>query len=93
MSETNVVESLPDRSMKQSEVEQIGESDAVDWTEALRTGGPRNPELIHAWILETDGTGHVLLYELDGWVSQGSFDAEGLSDEEKRERGEEILDF
>ncbi|WP_276299159.1 hypothetical protein [Halorussus lipolyticus] len=93
MSEPNVLESLPDRSMKQSEVEKIDDSDAVEWTEPLRTGTPRNSELVHAWILETGGTGYVLLYELDGWVSQGSFDTEDLSEDEKRERGEEILDF
>lgn len=93
MSETNVVESLPDRSMKRSEVEQLADGDAVDWTEPLRTGAPTQPKMVHAWILETGGTGHVLHYELDGWVSKGSFDAEELSDDEKRERGEGILDF
>ncbi|NEU58384.1 hypothetical protein [Halorussus sp. MSC15.2] len=93
MSEPAVLESLPDRSMKRSEVEELGDSDAVDWVETLRTGnGPRR-NMVNAWVIETSGTAHVLLYELDGWVSQGSFDTEGLTADEKLERGEDVLDF
>lgn len=93
MSENSVVDSLPDRSMKQSEVDELADSDGVDWTEPLRTGSPKHQGVVHAWILETDGTAHVLHYELDGWVSKESFATEGLSSEEKRERGDEALDL
>jgi hypothetical protein len=48
--------------------------------------------MVSAWALQANGTAHVLLYELDGWASQGSFDAEGLTGEQKRERSIEILD-
>ncbi|MFC7081724.1 hypothetical protein [Halorussus caseinilyticus] len=93
MSESSVLESLPDRAMKRSEMEDLGDSESVEWVHALRTGKKERRNMVNAWMLQTDGTAHVLLYELDGWVPQGSFDAEGMTDAEKRERGEEILDF
>lgn len=89
----NVLDSLPDRAMKRSEVERLAETDAVDWVEQLMTGTSERRNMVSEWILETGGTAHVLLYEIDGWVSQGSFDAEGMTDDEKRDRGEEALDF
>lgn len=92
MAEQSVLDSLPDRSMKRSEIESLGESDVVDWVESLRTGARSHRNMVRAWILETDGTAYVLLYELDGWVSQGWFDTEGMDAEEKHERGKEILE-
>lgn len=93
MSEPNALASLPDRAMKRSELDRLAEGDAVDWVEPLRTGARQRQNMVSAWILETGGTAHVLLYEMDGWVPQGSFDTEGLSPAEKRDRGEEILGF
>jgi hypothetical protein len=93
MADANVLDSLPDRAMKRSEVDRLAETDAVDWTEPLMSGANERRNMISAWILETDGTAHVLLYEIDGWVSQGSFDAAGMTDDEKYDRGREILDF
>lgn len=91
MSESSVLESLPDRSMKRSEIEKIGDGDAVEWVEPLTTGTNERRNMVDAWAIQSSGTVHVLLYQLDGWVSKDSFDAEGLSDDEKRERGLEIL--
>lgn len=93
MTEPSALGSLPDRSMKQSEVERIGESETVEWVETLRTGTGDRRKMVNAWVLQAKGIGHVLLYELDGWVSQGSFEADGLDDREKVEQAEEILDF
>ncbi|UPV75936.1 hypothetical protein M0R89_07715 [Halorussus limi] len=93
MSELNALESLPDRAMKRSELDGLAESESIDWVEPLRSGVSERRNMVNAWILETDGTAHVLLYEIQGWMPQGSFDAEGLSPDEKRERGDEILDF
>jgi hypothetical protein len=92
MADSNVLESLPDRAMKRSEIENLGESDAVEWVEVLRTGEREHRNMARAWTLQADGTAHVLLYEIEGWASQGSFDAEGMTDEEKRERSLEILE-
>ena len=93
MSEQSVLESLPDRAMKQSELDGLAESETVEWVEPLRTGVNERRNMVDAWILETDGTAHVLLYETSGWMPKGSFDTEGLSPEEKRERGDELLGF
>lgn len=93
MAEPNVMESLPDRAMKKSEIEQIGDGDAVEWVEPLMTGSRERQNMVSAWVLQANGTAHVLLYELDGWASQGTFDPEGLTDEEKHERGKDVLDF
>jgi hypothetical protein len=93
MTGSNVLESLPDRAMKRSEIEDLGDGDAVEWVEPVRTGTSRERRnMVSAWALQANGTVHVLLYELDGWASQGSFDAEGLTGEQKRERSIEILD-
>jgi len=93
MTEPNVLESLPDRAMKRSEIEEIGDGDEVEWVESLWTGTSRERRnMVSAWSLQANGIAHVLLYELDGWASRGSFDAEGLTNAEKRERSEEILD-
>ena len=92
MTDQNVLESLPDRAMKRSEIEKLGEGDSIEWVDVLRTGAREHENMARAWALQADGTVHVLLYEIEGWASQGSFDAEGMTDEEKRERSLEILD-
>ena len=91
MSKPNVLESLPDRAMKQSEIETLGDGDAVDWVEPLWTGTGQRRNMVSAWALEASGTAYVLMYEIDGWASQGTFDPEGLSADEKSDRAEEIL--
>ena len=91
MSEPSVLKSLPDRAMKESEVENLGEGDAVDWTEPLALGSNSRRSSVGSWILEADGTALVLFYGMDGWVSKGSFDADGLDAEQKRQRAEELL--
>ncbi|UPW01995.1 hypothetical protein M0R88_07835 [Halorussus gelatinilyticus] len=93
MSEQHVLDSLPDRAMKRSELDRLAEGESVEWVEPLRTGVKERRDMVDAWILETNGTAHVLLYEIDGWMPQGSFDSEGMDDDEKRERGDEILGF
>jgi len=92
MSEPSVLESLPDKPISESDVETVGDSDAVDWTEPLDVGSNPQTGIVGSWILEVGGTAHVLFYGMDGWVSRGSFDAEGMDPEEKRDRGHEILD-
>jgi len=93
MSEQSVLESLPDRAMKQSELDGLADGDAVEWVEPLRTGVNQRENMVDAWVLETDGTAHVLLYEIDGWMPQGSFATDEMDDDEKRERADEILGF
>ncbi|WP_115863275.1 hypothetical protein [Halorussus litoreus] len=92
MSEPSVLESLPDRALTASDVERIGDGDAVDWTEPLPLGSNPKTGTVGSWVLEVGGTAHVLFYGMDGWVARGSFDAEGLDPEAKRERATEILD-
>lgn len=91
MSEQTVLESLPDRAMKRSEVERLGDGDTVDWVEPLWTGTGKRRNMVSAWVLEANGTAHVLMYELDGWASQGTFDPEEMTDDEKFDRAKEIL--
>lgn len=93
MSEPNVLESLPDRAMKRSEIERLGETDAIDAVEPLLSGSGQRRNMVSSWLLETGGTAHVLLYEIDGWVSKGTFDPEGMDDDEKRDRAGDILDM
>lgn len=91
MSEPNVLESLPDRAMKKSEIDRIGDGDSVEWVEPLRSGNRERRNMVSAWVIQANGTAHVLLYELDGWASQGSFDPEGMTAEEKYDLSKEIL--
>ncbi|WP_132058036.1 hypothetical protein [Halorussus amylolyticus] len=91
MSEPSVLESLPDRAMAESEVERLGASESVAWTDSLALGSNAKAGTVGSWILEADGTAHVLFYGMDGWVSKGSFDTDGLDADEKRERAEELL--
>ncbi|WP_158058184.1 hypothetical protein [Halorussus halophilus] len=91
MSEPNVLSSLPDKPLLDSKIERIADSDAVDWTEPLLRGEGERENVVSGWLLEVNGTVHALFYAMDHWVSKGSFDADGLSDDEKRERGRELL--
>ncbi|WP_135827652.1 hypothetical protein [Halorussus halobius] len=92
MSEPNVLESLPDDPLSESDVEKVGDADAVEWTEPLDVGSNPRLGIVGSWILETDDRAHVLFYGMDGWVSRGTFDPSGMTAEEKRERGHQILD-
>ena len=92
MSEPSVLESLPDDPLSESDVERIADADAVEWTEPLDVGSNPQAGIVGSWILETGERAHVLFYDIEGWVSHGTFDPEGMSAEEKRERGHEMLD-
>jgi hypothetical protein len=93
MSEQRLLESLPDRAMKRSELDSLADGESVEWVEPLRSGVKDRENMVDAWVLETDGTAHVLLYEVNGWMPQGSFATDGMDDDDKRERADEILGF
>lgn len=91
MSEPNVLSSLPDQPLTVSHIERIGDSDAVDWVAPILRGDGDRENVVSGWLLEVNGTVHALFYAMDHWVASGSFDADGLDAEEKRERGREVM--